>query len=132
MPHAVRQPLARATATMTSQAGLEFGSSSATPAPQPSGAQSRRLLNLSLFNTGSVLFALDFGCVLVAWPLMLWTAYPSFFPHLVPPLDLRGVTYPVTDLLLLYAMGLYRRDALLWTGRSLSRVPLVVGMGAVL
>ncbi len=117
---------------MRSQAGLEFDSSSTSPVPRPSGEQSRRLLNLSMFTTGSVLFALDLGCVLVAWPLVLWAAYPSFFPHLVPPFDLRGVTYPVTDLLLLYAMGMYRRDAILWTGRSLSRVPLVVAMGAVL
>jgi sugar transferase (PEP-CTERM system associated) len=117
---------------MTSEADLEFGSSSATPAPQPSGDQSRRLLNLSRFTTGSVLCALDLCCVLVAWPLVLWAAYPGLVIHLTPPLDLRGVSYPVTDLLLLYAMGLYRRDAILWTGRSLSRVPLVVGMGAVL
>ena len=67
---------------MTSQADLEFGSLSAAPAPQPSGDPSRRLLNLSLFTTGSVLFALDFGCVLVAWPLVLWAADPSFLPHL--------------------------------------------------
>jgi sugar transferase (PEP-CTERM system associated) len=111
---------------------VEFGSSSATPAPQPSGDQSRRLLNLSRFTTGSALFALDLCCALVAWPLVLWAAYPGLVIHVTPPLDLRGVCYPLTDLLLLYAMGLYRRDAILWTGRSLSRVPLVVGMGAVL
>ena len=132
MPHPAGQVVASATATMTSQAGLEFEPSNAPPAPHPRSESSRRLLNLSLFSTGSVLFALDLGCVLVAWPLVLWAAYPSFFPHPVPPLDLRGITYPVTDLLLLYAMGLYRRDAILWTGRSLSRVPLVVAMGAVL
>ncbi len=114
---------------MTSQADLEFG---ATPAPQPSGEQSRRLLNLSLYTTGSVLFALDLGCVIVAWPLVLWAAYPSFAIRLGPPLDLRGILYPMADLLLLYAMGLYRRDAILWVGRTLSRVPLVVAMGAVL
>lgn len=117
---------------MTSQADLEFGSSNTNPASQPgSDAPPRRLLNLSQFTSGSVLFALDLGCVLVAWPLVLWAAYPTFVVRLAPPLDLRGITYPVADLLLLYAMGLYRRDAILWTGRSLSRVPLVVGMGAV-
>ncbi len=100
-------------------------------ASRPSSDQPRRVLNLSLFTTGSVLFALDLGCVAVVWPLVLWAAYPAFATRLVPPLDLRGVTYPVADLLLLYAMGLYRRDAILRTGRSVSRVPLVVGMGAV-
>ena len=117
---------------MTSQTGLDSGSSNATPAPQPSGAQRGRLLALSLFTTGSVLFALDLAVVLVAWPLVLWAAYPAFVLRLAPPIDLRGISYPVTDLLLLYAMGLYRRDAFLSTGRSLSRVPLVVGMGALL
>jgi len=118
---------------MTSQAGLEeFGPRSAHSASRPRGDEPRRLLNLSLFNTGSVLFALDLGCVLVGWPLVLWAAHPAFELRLAPPLDLRNVIYPATDLLLLYAMGLYRRDAILWTARSLSRVPLVVGMGASL
>jgi len=79
-----------------------------------------RLLHPALYTTGSVLFALDLVCVMVAWSLVLWVAYPSYFPHLAPPFDLRSLTYPVTDLLLLYAMGLYRRDAILWTGRALS------------
>jgi sugar transferase (PEP-CTERM system associated) len=116
---------------LTSQAGVELGPHNANLLPRPRGEQSRRLLNLSLFTTGSVLFCLDVGCVLVAWPLVLWAAYPAFVLHLVPPLDLRGISYPVTDLLLLYAMGLYRRDAILETGKALSRVPLIVGMGAV-
>jgi len=117
---------------MTSQADLECESSDATSAPTPSRERRPRLLNLSLFTTGSVLFSLDLICVLVAWPLVLWAAYPAFVLRLEPPLDLRSITYPVTDLLLLYAMGLYRRDAILWTGRSVSRVPLVVGIGALL
>ena len=50
---------------------------------------------------------------------------------IVPTLvDARGFTYPAFDLLMLFAMGLYRRDAILETGRSLTRVPLVVGMGS--
>jgi sugar transferase (PEP-CTERM system associated) len=116
---------------MTSHADLRFGSSAAGPESRPRDERSRRLLNLSLLTTGGVLFALDLGCLLVAWPLVLWAAYPAFALHLAPPLDLRGVIYPATDLLLLYAMGLYRRDAILWTGKSLSRVPLVIGMGVV-
>ncbi len=117
---------------MPAPAELDFRASDANPMERPPSEQSRRLLNLSLFTTGTVLFALDLGCVLVAWPLALWAAYPALALHVTLPLDLRGISYPVTDLLLLYAMGLYRRDAILWTGRSLSRVPLVVGMGAVL
>jgi sugar transferase (PEP-CTERM system associated) len=117
---------------MSSPAGLGLHASAANPMQPPPSEQSRRLLNLSLLSTGSVLFALDLGCVLVGWPLALWAAHPALTLRLTPPLDLRGISYPVTDLLLLYAMGLYRRDAILWTGRSLSRAPLVVGMGAVL
>jgi sugar transferase (PEP-CTERM system associated) len=52
---------------------------------------------------------------------------------LIDPLrDVRAFLYPICDLLLLFAMGLYRRDALQNTRRSLTRVPLVVGMGASL
>lgn len=49
----------------------------------------------------------------------------------VPP-DLRDILYPAFDVLLLFAMGLYRRDAILHIGRSLTRVPLIVGMGCTL
>src|SRR6185312_13959649 len=79
-----------------------------------------RPLKLSNMATGAVLFVLDVGLVLLAWPLVLCMMDPGF--------DL----YPAADLLALYAMGLYRREALLDTGRSLTRVPLVVGMGAAL
>jgi sugar transferase (PEP-CTERM system associated) len=132
MAHSNDRALASATTTMTSQAGVEFGTSSANPAPRADGEQSRRLSNLSLFTTGSVLFAVDLACVIVVWPLVLWAAYPQFGTSMVPPIDVRGVIYPVADLLMLYAMGLYRRDAILRGGSSVSRVPLVVGMGAAL
>jgi sugar transferase (PEP-CTERM system associated) len=132
MPHLVGLAIDPATSLMTSQTGQDSASSNPTPAPQPHSAPRGRLLTLSLFTTGSVLFVLDLAFVVVAWPMVLWAAYPAFVLGVIRPLDLRGVTYPLTDLLLLYAMGLYRRDAILWTGRSLSRVPLVVGMGALL
>jgi sugar transferase (PEP-CTERM system associated) len=95
-------------------------------------APGRRRLNLSRFATGSVLWTVDVLSLLLAWPPVLWLAHPAFTLRLAPPLDLRAVLYPACDLLLLYAMGLYRREAILRTGLSLSRVPLVVGMGAVL
>ncbi|HUB49714.1 MAG TPA: TIGR03013 family XrtA/PEP-CTERM system glycosyltransferase [Acetobacteraceae bacterium] len=95
-------------------------------------APGRRLLNLSLLPTGGVLFALDAAFVAILWPLLLWNAHAGVLPRLALPMDVRAILYPACDLLLLYAMGLYRRDALLHTGMSLSRVPLVVGMGAAL
>ena len=66
---------------MPAPAGLDFQASDANPMERPPSEQSRRLLNLSLFTTGTVLFALDLGCVLVAWPLALWAAYPALALH---------------------------------------------------
>lgn len=117
---------------MPSESALEFGSRPASPSPRPGGEPSGRRLSLSWLTPATLLFALDLGVVVVMWPLALWAAHPEIATRLVPPLDLRGIAYPVADLLLLYAMGLYRRDAIMLTGRSLSRVPLVVGMGALL
>jgi sugar transferase (PEP-CTERM system associated) len=88
------------------------------------------MLRFAKTTTGSVLFALDTLLLLVFWPLALWLSRPDAPSLFMLPTDLRGLEYPVFDLLLLFAMGLYRRDAILEAGRSLSRVPLVVGMGA--
>ena len=76
------------------------------------------------------LFALDVVLVLVAWPAMLWLAHIPI-GLLSSSLDLRGLVYPSSDLLFLYAMGLYRREAFVENRRSAIRVPLGVGMGAV-
>jgi len=86
---------------------------------------------MSFTATAPVLFGLDVLLVLLSWPAVLWPARPDFI-ELFTAADPRGWLYPVADLIVLYAMGLYRRDAILETGRSLTRVPLVVGMGAVL
>jgi sugar transferase (PEP-CTERM system associated) len=74
------------------------------------------------------LFVLDVALVAVAWPLILWLAHVDL-PR--PAFDPRWLAYPVCDLLLLYAMGLYRREAFVESHRSAVRVPMVVGMGAV-
>jgi sugar transferase (PEP-CTERM system associated) len=82
--------------------------------------------------TGTVLFALDALLILAIWPAVLLLSrldVPSLFAL---PGDVRGLAYPVFDLLLLFAMGLYRREAIVQAARSLTRVPLVVGMAAVL
>jgi len=85
-----------------------------------------------MVTSGTVLFVLDALLVTLTWPLVLWAGRPDFQALFHPPADSRGVLYPVADLLLLFAMGLYRRDSLMETGKSLTRVPLVVGMGAAL
>jgi sugar transferase (PEP-CTERM system associated) len=88
------------------------------------------MLRFSKTTTGTVLFALDAVLILILWPAVVWGSWPDASSLLRLPTDARGLTYPAFDLLLLFAMGMYRRDAILETGRSLTRVPLVVGMGA--
>ena len=90
------------------------------------------MLRFSRTTTGTVLFALDAALLLAIWPIVLWVSWPTALSLLILPVDARGFDYPICDLLLLFAMGMYRRDAILQVGRSLTRVPLVVGMGAVL
>jgi sugar transferase (PEP-CTERM system associated) len=70
--------------------------------------------------------------ILSVWPLVLWSARPDAVALFLAPADARGLSYPAFDLLVLFAMGMYRREAILEAGRSLARVPLVVGMGGAL
>jgi sugar transferase (PEP-CTERM system associated) len=89
------------------------------------------IVKLSMLTAGAVLFVLDLTLVLAAWPLALWVAWPAAISLHEPPFDAWCLLYPFADLLALYAMGMYRREAILETRKSASRVPLVVGMGAV-
>jgi sugar transferase (PEP-CTERM system associated) len=88
------------------------------------------MLRFSRTTTGTVLFRLDALLILMVWPVVLWLSRPDALALVWVLTDARGFTYPVFDLLLLFAMGMYRRDAILEAGRSLTRAPLVVGMGA--
>jgi sugar transferase (PEP-CTERM system associated) len=90
------------------------------------------MIKLSRTTTGTVLFLADAVLLLLSWPVLLWLSRPSLSAMVHPLVDARGVIYPLADLLLLFAMGLYRRDAIQNTLRSLNRVPLVVVMGATL
>jgi sugar transferase (PEP-CTERM system associated) len=90
------------------------------------------MLNFSKTTTGTVLFGLDTVLILSVWPLVLWSARPDAVALFLAPVDARGLSYPAFDLLVLFAMGMYRREAILEAGRSLARVPLVVGMGGAL
>ena len=87
------------------------------------------MLRFSKTTTGTVLFALDAVLIAAVWPLVLAISRPDALNLFMLPTDSRGLGYPAFDLLLLFAMGLYRREAILEAGRSLTRVPLVVGMG---
>jgi sugar transferase (PEP-CTERM system associated) len=90
------------------------------------------MLRVSRTTTGTVLFALDTLLVATLWPAVLLVSRPDVLSLFMLPTDSRGLDYPGCNLLLLFAMGMYRRDAILQTGQSLTRVPLVVGMGAAL
>ena len=81
-----------------------------------------RQLSPMALSASSSLFALDVLALLVLWPAVLAASGP------VGPVD--AAIYPLCDLLVLYALGLYRREAFVETRRSLSRLPLVVGLGA--
>ena len=91
-----------------------------------------RFLKLSFTTTGSALFVLDLALVLLIWPLTLWVGRPGSLSVFGQPFDIRLLAYPAGVMLVLYAMGLYRRDALLEPRKTATRIPLVVGMGGVL
>jgi len=63
---------------------------------------------------------------------VLWLGRGAVVFLTVQAIDIRLLLHPLANLLLLYSMGLYRREALLESRKSLARVPLVVGMGAAL
>ena len=90
-----------------------------------------KLLKLSTITAGSALFVLDLVLVVLVWPLTLGFGWPHHISLGHAPLDLWCIVYPIADLLALYAMGLYRREAILEMRKSASRVPLVVGMGII-
>ncbi len=72
------------------------------------------------------LFLIDVTLVVVLWPVAWWLARNEAVTA-----DVRGLVYPLSDLLLLYAMGLYRREAFVAKHHSATRVPMVVGMGVI-
>ena len=91
-----------------------------------------RFLKLSLSTTGSALFLLDALLVLLIWPVIMWLGGPASASLSARQFDIRIFAYPLAVLLFLYAMGLYRRDAILETRKTATRIPLVVGMGGAL
>jgi sugar transferase (PEP-CTERM system associated) len=70
---------------------------------------------------------LDVALLAAAWPPVAWL---TLHPLGAPTAAVIGTVYAAFNLLLLFAMGLYRRQAIVEARRSVARVPLVVGMGA--
>ncbi len=81
--------------------------------------------------TGKALFLLDAACLLVGWPILLQMACWGDECTRFTPDGLAALLYPVANLVSLYALGLYRREAIIQTQESLGRVPLAVSLGAV-
>jgi sugar transferase (PEP-CTERM system associated) len=76
------------------------------------------------------MFLLDILSLACAWPLVLALGIAPVPPG--PAAVLVAVDYPVTNLLCLYALGLYRRDVIIETRKALARVPVAVVLGSVL
>ena len=57
------------------------------------------------------LFILDVCLVAILWPIGLWLARVDVAGLLSNTAVVRGMVFPLADLLLFYAMGLYRREA---------------------
>jgi sugar transferase (PEP-CTERM system associated) len=81
--------------------------------------------------TGKALFLLDILFALIAWPVVLRFGCWGNECLDATPDGLATLLYPTANLVSLYALGLYRRDAIIDTRGSLARVPLAVSLGAV-
>lgn len=81
--------------------------------------------------TGKVLFLLDLVGLLLLWPVLLNEGCWGSECFDATADGLAALIYPIADLLCLYALGLYRRDAITSTRGALARVPLAVFLGAV-
>ncbi len=81
--------------------------------------------------TGRSLFLLDVVAMAVVWPILLHFGCWGDECVRATPDGFAALLYPAANLVSLYALGLYRRDATIDTRGSLSRVPLAVSLGAV-
>jgi sugar transferase (PEP-CTERM system associated) len=79
---------------------------------------------------GPALFALDLALAALLWPAALVLA-ASTMPSAGDPGLVHAVLYPLGYLTFAYALGLYRRDALQATRKSLARVPFAAALGGV-
>jgi sugar transferase (PEP-CTERM system associated) len=84
--------------------------------------------SIPLLTAGPALFALDLALAALLWPAALWLAAGTM-PSAGDPGLVHGVLYPLGYLTFAYALGLYRRDALQATRKSLARVPFAAALG---
>jgi sugar transferase (PEP-CTERM system associated) len=81
--------------------------------------------------TGRALFYLDAVAMLAIWPVLLHFGCWGTECFRATPDGLGAILYPIANLVSFYALGLYRREAIIQTRESLGRVPLAVSLGAV-
>lgn len=72
-----------------------------------------------------VLFLLDVAFLAVACFAVAWLVLP------LRPVGLAALIFPAADLCFLYALGLYRREALINVGEALGRLPVAAGAGGL-
>ncbi len=83
---------------------------------------------LSGLSSGKVLFGIDvLSVLLLTMVAILLGTHGGFVSHIA-----EFALFPPANLLLLFAMGFYRRDAMQDAAHTMVRVPLVVGMGVVI
>lgn len=78
----------------------------------------------------AAMFFLDAVLTALVWPLGAWWAAGAALAAPQTISLLAALVPPLANLLLLYALGLYRRDAILEMRRALARIPLVAGLAA--
>ena len=81
--------------------------------------------------TGKALLLLDVTAMLVVWPVLIQNGCWGNECLRPTPDGAAALLYPAANLISFYALGLYRREAIIQTRESLGRVPLAVSLGAV-
>jgi sugar transferase (PEP-CTERM system associated) len=82
------------------------------------------------FGAGGALFLLDVALVALVWPQVMELVAESLPAGRQPSVAL-SLLYPAAYVLFLYALGLYRRDALTEVRQALSRVPFAAGLAGL-
>lgn len=85
---------------------------------------------LAALTASRAMALLDIATLAWVWPLAL--ALAGFSPPRGASAWLAALLYPAAYLVSLYALGLYRRDVIVEARKSLGRMPLVAGLGAVM
>jgi sugar transferase (PEP-CTERM system associated) len=75
---------------------------------------------------GAALFTIDLLLLAAVWPATAWLVLGSAHWDWLEVLLIAAA-----NLSFLYVLGLYRREAIVDTGKSLRRIPLVIAMGAI-